>query len=131
MDGWQHEPDWIAPTTLAKAAELPISPLVGEMPGKAEGALSREPLHSCPFCPKSKGRSAAFLHAPLLSCRTSPPRGGDWQFRRRAHIPNAPITAFDTFAQRPGSTSPAFSGTAFPAVTAGWYQLHSAWSEAE
>ena len=37
----------------------------------------------------------------------------------------------DTFAQRPGFTSPALSGTPFLAATAGSYQLRNAWSAAQ
>ncbi|TPM38766.1 hypothetical protein FJ964_28010 [Mesorhizobium sp. B2-3-2] len=57
-----------------------ISPLVGEMPGRAEGgATERQPL-------RFRARTTLEFHddlldrpagqRPPLSCRTSPPRGG-------------------------------------------------------
>ncbi|RWI24068.1 MAG: hypothetical protein EOQ92_15540 [Mesorhizobium sp.] len=70
------------PIAVAQSATLPISPLAGEMPGRAEGgAVPRpvsqlQPRHPAVFGREwIKSRVGDPSHPPL-SCRTSPPQGG-------------------------------------------------------
>ena len=71
--------------------ELPISPQVGEMPGRAEGgAKERQPLACCAFANTQGVRfplgDTLAGQRPPLSCRTSPPQGG------RSANPHRPAT---------------------------------------
>ncbi|TIP25381.1 MAG: hypothetical protein E5X67_25070 [Mesorhizobium sp.] len=62
--------------------KLPISPLVGEMPGRAEGgAKERQPRSSATSRDHAQRCALRLIERPEgqrppLSCRTSPPQGG-------------------------------------------------------
>ncbi|TJV18493.1 MAG: hypothetical protein E5Y07_09535, partial [Mesorhizobium sp.] len=65
---------------------LPISPLVGEMPGRAEGGVKERQqfdFHRLRRVRIIRGTWAQLAdrlagQRPPLSCRTSPPQGGVW-----------------------------------------------------
>ncbi|TPI30302.1 hypothetical protein FJW08_14315 [Mesorhizobium sp. B3-2-1] len=62
-------------------ATLPISPLVGEMPGRAEGGAKDRGADSLGTTRNQRRSKSRFTERsagqrPPLACRPSPPRGG-------------------------------------------------------
>ncbi|TPK57751.1 hypothetical protein FJ546_25850 [Mesorhizobium sp. B2-4-19] len=82
-----------------KMTRQPISPLVGEMPGRAEGGAVPPTSNGSAVttCPLLRARKLALYDAPLWPAGHIPHLGGDCQLRRCA----LPCIQFLSYQARP------------------------------